>query len=94
MCVLSALIISCADQNILLRKIPKDQQPTAKILNVYYFGGLDQKSVVTPASICGGDKNIAKITYTKSFFWEGFISLITLGIVTPRHTEVYCVKPA
>ncbi|AEI36272.1 Bor protein precursor [Francisella salina] len=52
---------------------------------------MGQTSEVTPADICGGhQEKVAKVTFTKPFLLDGLISLITLGIITPRHTYVYC----
>jgi len=81
------LLSNCADQSITFKNIPPDKQPI-----IGKVGGLGQTSEVTPADICGGhQEKVAKVTFTKPFIWDGLISLITLGIITPRHTYVYCV---
>ncbi|GMN88674.1 Bor/Iss family lipoprotein [Francisella sciaenopsi] len=87
------ILCSCADQSVTFKKIPADKQPIiGKVSNIYILGGLGQTSEVVPADICGGhQEKVAKVTFTKPFIWDGLISLITLGIITPRHTYVYCV---
>ncbi|QEO56935.1 Bor/Iss family lipoprotein [Francisella marina] len=86
------LLSNCADQSVTFKNLPPDKQPIiGKVSNIYILGGLGQTSEVTPADICGGhQEKVAKVTFTKPFLWDGLISLITLGIITPRHTYVYC----
>ncbi|MEY8703113.1 hypothetical protein AB4F11_09175 [Francisella philomiragia] len=90
-CIL--LLSNCADQSVTFKNIPADKQPIiGKVSNIYILGGLWQTSEVVPANICDGNQDkVAKVTFTKPFIWDGLISLITLGIITPRHTYVYCV---
>lgn len=55
----------------------------------FYFDGIGQTEEVNAASLCGGQNRVAA-TETKQSDVNILVSLVTLGIYTPREHTAYC----
>ncbi len=80
----------CATQTFYINQ-PTDGAPTTDVSQHFFVSGIGQQKTANAAEICGGVEKIAQIE-TETTFLNGFLSLITYGIYTPRDARVYC-KP-
>jgi len=55
----------------------------------FFISGLGQTQTINPVSVCGGAENVIKVETVYSPLNWG-LSLLTLGIYTPRDSKVYC----
>ena len=55
----------------------------------FFISGIAQGKAINPVKTCGGTNKIAKVE-SQTTFLNGFLSIITFGIYTPRDVRVYC----
>lgn len=55
----------------------------------FFLSGIAQGEVINPAQVCGGLSRVVKVE-TETTFTNALLSIITLGIYTPREARVYC----
>ncbi|MCP4354236.1 MAG: lipoprotein bor [Proteobacteria bacterium] len=55
----------------------------------FFIHGIAQGRAINLAKTCGGIHNVAKVESQMTFL-NGLLSIITLGIYTPRDARVYC----
>lgn len=65
--------------------------PTKKKLQSFFVGGIGQEQAIDASGICGGAEKVAKVE-SKLNGLDGFLSVVTFGIYTPRTAKVYCIK--
>ena len=88
---LSAILVTgCATQSFTLNN-NNAATPDQNTMQTFFISGLGQEQEINAASVCGGADKVAKVE-AKHEFVDGLLGFITLGIYTPRHAKVYCIK--
>ena len=88
--ILSVFLLSgCATQTFLIQDQPSKLSEEKS--SHFFVAGVFQTDEVDASAICGGADKVAKVE-TKLSVVNGFLSLITYGIYTPRQKTVYCVR--
>ena len=82
------LATGCATQSYHLSDA-KVTEPKYEDSQPFFVEGIGQGKEVNAAEICGGAENIVKIESEQTAADVG-LSIITLGIYTPRTAKVYC----
>lgn len=77
----------CASQTAHLRS----QQISASYTETqaFFVGGIGQEKVLNAAEVCQGAENVVKVE-SKQEARNVAMSIITLGIYTPRTAKVFC----
>ena len=85
----SVLLASgCATQTGLIQ--PTQQvTPTYSKSQTFFISGIGQEQTVNAAEVCGGAAKVAKIQTIQEPM-DVALSLVTIGIYTPRTAKVYC----
>ena len=82
------LASGCATQTGLIQ--PTQQvTPTYSKSQTFFISGIGQEQTVNAAEVCGGAANVAKVQ-TMQEPVDIALSLVTVGIYTPRTAKVYC----
>lgn len=82
------LASGCATQTGLVQ--PTQQvTPTYSKSQTFFISGIGQEQTVNAAEVCGGAANVAKVQ-TIQEPKDIALSLVTIGIYTPRTAKVYC----
>lgn len=69
--------------------ISKEGKPDySKNLNYFAFGALPLKQTVSINKVCGNES--FRQAYVSHHFWQSLVSIVTIGIYTPRTIEVWC----
>ncbi|PNK60830.1 Bor family protein [Psychrobacter sp. FDAARGOS_221] len=85
----SVLLASgCATQTATLQPT-QAATPSMTTSHSFYIGGIGQEKTVDAAQVCGGASNVTKVQ-TMQTGKEVLLSVVTLGIYTPRTAQVYC----
>ncbi len=63
--------------------------PTEETSQHFYVAGIGQERIIDAAEICGGADNIIKVESYTTFF-NGLVSILTLGLYAPRSADVFC----
>ena len=86
---LSFIFLNCQTQKLyFVDKVAVVPSKTAK--TEHYFFGLGGSSLIDAKKLCG-DKKVGMIT-SKTTGMDAFLSIVTIGIYTPRHYFVHCVN--
>lgn len=85
---LIVLLSGCAKQGFNM-KPEVSATPAKEVTHHFFISGLGQEKTIDAAAVCGGADRIAR-TETELTFMNGFLSVITFGIYTPREARVYC----
>ncbi|WP_048697714.1 Bor family protein [Erwinia piriflorinigrans] len=85
---LAVLLSGCAQQTFQMKhnQVAAPKQVTTHHFFVY---GIGQKKTLDAAAICGGAAKVERVEVQQTFF-NGFLSVVTFGIYTPREARVYC----
>ena len=82
------LASGCATQTGLIQ--PTQQvTPTYSKSQTFFISGIGQEQTVNAAEVCGGAANVAKVQTVQEPV-DIALSLVTVGIYTPRTAKVYC----
>jgi hypothetical protein len=88
--IISVFLLSgCATQSFLIQDQPS--KISEEKSSHFFVAGVFQTDEVDASAICGGADKVAKVE-TKLSVVNGFLSLISYGIYTPRQKTVYCVR--
>ena len=84
---------ACAQQGYVVNGKPSAQaEPSYEENSGFWFSGIfNQTDEINAAEICGGADKIAYVDARDSGK-NILISIVTLGIYTPRSKRVYCVE--
>ena len=85
-----SMLSGCATQSLLLRP-SQNANPTAEKAQTFYISGLGQQRVMNAAEVCNGQANVARVESVQTPR-DILLSLVTLGIYTPRTAKVYCQR--
>lgn len=88
--LLGAVLVmtGCATQTAHLK--PNATNASAKVeTHQFFLSGIGQEKTVNAAAVCGGAARVAKVE-SKQDTKDALLSLVTLGIYTPRTATVYC----
>lgn len=81
-------LTGCATQKALLHT--STAQSTAnKTTHHFFIAGLGQEKTIDAAQVCGGASRVAGVESTETAK-DVLLSVVTLGIYTPRTATVYC----
>ena len=89
-----ALLSGCAAQTVLIRPaasvpaLPERQRVSADS-QTFWLGGLGQHQMLDAVRLCGGADHVMGVR-TRQTPLEGSLSVLTLGIYSPRTAEVFC----
>lgn len=85
-----ALLLSgCAQQTFFVHE-GNPGQPTREVSHDFVLAGIGQSEMVDAALACHGDpKKVARLEMQQSP-QDTLMTVLTLGIYTPRTTRVYC----
>jgi len=86
---LVVVLAGCAQQSFSIKDNVTDSSYTQRQTQHFFVSGVGQEKYVDAASVCGGRDNVARIEVQQTFL-NGLLSLVTLGIYTPREARVYC----
>ena len=83
------LLSACATQRFDLISGPIQSAPTFDESQTFWIGGVGQSSEIDASKICGSTNKVMRIE-TQPTAGDIALSIITLGIYTPRHMRVIC----
>ena len=86
--LLSLMVSGCAQQSFRVNNDVTIDPKETKTAH-FFVSGLGQTETIDAAKVCGGADKVVK-TEVQQTFLNGFLSVITLGIYTPREARVYC----
>ena len=86
--LLVALSTGCANQKFNMSGAAAST-PVEDKYHHFFINGLAQSKTVDAATACGGADKVARVEVQQTFM-NGFFSVITFGIYTPRTAKVYC----
>ncbi|MCY4472086.1 MAG: Bor family protein [Kistimonas sp.] len=89
LCLLSVAISGCATQSFNLTSGRVDEIPDEETSQHFFVGGIAQMKSMNAASICGGSSRVARVE-ARSSPLDAVLSMLTMGIYTPRTARVYC----
>ena len=82
------LLSGCANQSFNMSGTATNNATQDKSQH-FFVNGIGQKKAVNAAEVCGGADKVASVEVQQTFV-NGFFSVITMGIYTPRSARVYC----
>lgn len=80
----------CASQTAHLR--PKQISASHSETQAFFLGGIAQEKTLDAAKVCEGTQNVVKVE-SKQEASDVVLSVLTLGIYTPRTAKVFCNTP-
>jgi hypothetical protein len=83
------VISGCAIQKFDFTDGPVKASPTLDESQTFWVAGVGQSTEIDAAKVCGAPSNIVSIE-TQQTGGDVALSLITLGIYSPRHIRVTC----
>lgn len=86
--VIAFVVTGCATQTYHLNKASQSQLRDQEMQH-FFVNGIGQEKQVNAAQVCGGIDKVAKVESHQRFV-DGLLSVVTLGIYTPRTAKVYC----
>ena len=90
--ILSVLLSGCFASRFPISPSATATEPTYSDTKWFFLWGLVPEPKYTdPVQLCGGVDRVSYVE-TETGFWDGLVSLLTLGIVTPRTANVYCAR--
>ncbi len=85
----SAMVMTgCATQTALITK-SQQENPAYTKSQSFYISGIAQQKTVDASEVCGGADKVAKVQSLQTGK-DVALSIVTLGIYTPRTANVYC----
>ncbi len=92
--VLVLFLTSCSTQRLITdKKYYKSTYPTYTQVDHFIFWGIGQKKIFDKAdSICQKKDKILSSVEFKQTVPNYLLTLITLGIYSPRTLEIHCIK--
>lgn len=88
--VMVLVVTGCATQTYYLNKDNQSELRDQKMQH-FFVGGIAQEKEVNAAQVCGGTNKVMKVESHQRFV-DGLLSVVTLGIYTPRTAKVYCSR--
>ena len=88
-CALLLALAGCAAQRFDFADTPVSVSPTLDEGQTFWVSGIGQTAEIDAAKTCGGASKVIRIE-TQQTAGDVGLSLITLGIYTPRHIRVTC----
>lgn len=85
------LLGGCATQTYLVNQEVASAKPSFEDRQDFFIEGIGQDETLDAAKVCNGSQNVIKVESELTFV-DGFLSVITAGIYTPRTARVYCKK--
>ena len=86
--VMMFVVTGCATQTYFLNKGSQSELRDQKMQH-FFINGIAQKKEIDAAQVCGGANKVMKVESHQRFV-DGLLSVVTLGIYTPRTAKVYC----
>lgn len=83
------LLSGCAIQKFDFVEGPVKNSPSLDDSQTFWIGGVGQSSEIDAANVCGGSAKVVSIE-TQQTGGDVALTLITLGIYSPRHIRVTC----
>lgn len=83
------MLAGCAQQTFSIKDNVSNSSYRQKQTQHFFISGVGQEKYVDAAFACGGRDNVARVEVQQTFL-NGLLSLVTLGIYTPREARVYC----
>ncbi len=84
------LCTACATQQFDL-KANRDASPNYQESQTFWVGGIGQQTEVDAAKVCGGAGKVGRIE-TQATAGNVGLTIITLGIYSPRQISITCTK--
>lgn len=86
--VVAMLLTGCAQQTF---NVKSESVATPKQLTTHHFfvSGIGQQKTIDAAAVCGGADKVVR-TEVQQTAVNVLLSVVTLGIYTPREARVYC----
>lgn len=90
--ILSAVLAlsACATQRFDLRP-PSTPYPAVDEAQSFWIGGIGQDQDLDAARVCGSPSKVVRVEMEQTAGNVG-LSLLTLGIYSPRQVRVYCAR--
>ena len=88
--VFSMLLSGCFASRFPISPTNLAIDPTYSDTKIFLLWGLvPQPKYTDPAQVCGSIENVSMVE-TKTSFWDGVISCLTLGLISTQTANVYC----
>lgn len=88
--VCAALLSGCANQRFnIAGELPLEPTPRSEDSQSFFVSGIGQKQSVDAGKVCGGAAKVEGVAVEQSGM-DVLLSMVTLGIYTPRTARVYC----
>jgi hypothetical protein len=85
----SVFLLGCANQRFNIAGDVSSAALKTEDSQAFFIDGLGQKTTIDAAQACGGAAKVAGVAVEETGL-EVLLSVVTLGIYTPRTARVYC----
>ncbi len=85
----SLFLLGCANQRFNIAGDASSTTPKMEDSQSFWVSGIGQHTTVDAAQVCGGAAKVVGVAVEESGM-DVLLSVVTLGIYTPRTARVYC----